>query len=138
MWSFYYIKYLADTLQGYFKKNNTTKLEEVSWWRSSHPCPGLSMKKPAVLKGEVSDLSMEKGTESLQFWVQFQQFTYNKRHKLFYQHCHYVHENIKQRKTYESNPSHHTFLSAYFGSSGRTIIIFPSGYSAKILSFFQP
>lgn len=100
------------------------------------PRPSLSMKKPAVFKSEAPDLSVEKGTEPLQFWVQFQLFTCQW-HKLFYEHFH-LYENTKQSKIYKSSPSHHTFLSAYFGSSGRTIIIFPSGYSARILSFFQP
>lgn len=85
----------------------------------------------------MSDMFVEKATEPQQFWVQLQLLTCEL-YKLYCEHSHYLYENIKQGKVYKSSPFHHTFLSAYFGSSGRTIIIFPSGYSAKILSFFQP
>lgn len=94
------------------------------------------MKRAAVPKSEMSNLFVEKATEPLQ--PSPTSAAHTEITQTFYEHSHYLYQNIKQGKIHKSSCFHHTFLSAYFGSSGRTIIIFPSGYSAKILSFFQP
>lgn len=130
--NFCYIKYLAGIQQMYYNQQKH---------QLAGAAPALPPLQPSPTPCEKHNVGVRSCTT---LWRRPQshgsfESNLNRFHlSLLTLHPRHSYQNIKQSKICKPSSFCHTFLSAYFGSSGRTIIILPSGYSAKILSFFHP